>query len=302
MSYNPDAMTIIVSGDLAPEMMTKLTNQLTADVLTSKEFSEREKALAMQEQVEDQTKENRVAAGLEEEDEGFNAPDESEVENVEVTDTSEGGDGNESGSDNAGDENGTDPATTEESTGDETTDGEDDEVADIDEADNEELSEEDKAVKDDLDKPNAAMEHAMSVGTKEVGRLLRLGTAKYKRRVRRQRKEYTLAQETLQMDAAQRQKLIRRLFYVKPADSGFTSKIQTFISTINNPEDWVALIDTDGMVSADHELSKQQLANALDKAGITYFENVETMADTFNQVQKAITEPSEKMNQDDGSF
>ena len=275
MNYNPDAMTIIVSGDLPPEMREKLVNQSTADVLTAKEFSERERALAMQEEVEADTKENREAAGLEgdnEGDGGFEAPDEGEIEQTEVTDTSE-----------------------EETTEEETTEEED--VADIDDADLEEVSEEDSAVKDELDEPNAALEHAASIGTKEIGRYLRLGATKYKRRVRRQR--LALAQETLQMDAAQRQKLIRRLFYVKPSDTGFTSKMQTFLSTINNPEEWVALIDIDGMVSADHDLTKKQIEAALKKAGIEMFENVDTMVDTFNQVQKAITEPAKDQTQDE---
>ena len=124
---------------------------------------------------------------------------------------------------------------------------------------------------------------------------------KYKRRVRRERKEkeLTLAQETLQMEAAQRQKLIRRLLYVKPSDSGFTSKLQTFISTINNPDDWVALVDSDDVSTSDQELTKRQITEALGRAGIQMFENVETLADTYNQVQKAITEPDTARDNND---
>lgn len=306
MSYNPDAMAIIVSGDLAPEMMEKLKSQLTADVLTSQEFSERERALAMQEQVEADTQENREEAGLEE-GEGFNAPEEGEVEDVEVADTSNEtteGEGNDDFDSDTGGETESESGDTEgegESTDADPSEEVEDEAVEVSEEDTAELTDEDKEVKDDLDEPNAAMEHAKTIGSKEVGRLLLLGTAKYKRRVRRQRVEakLQLAQETLQMDAAQRQKLIRRLFYVKPADSGFTSKMQTFISTIGTPDDWVALIDTDGMVSADHDLSKKQIEAALQRAGIQMFDNVDTLADTFNQVQKAITEPAEGMQQDD---
>lgn len=311
MSYNPDAMTVIVSGDLPPEMKEKLVNQLTADVLTAKEFSERESALAMQEQVEDDTEANREQAGLDGEGDGFAAPEETEVDSVEVTDTSDDTDANldteTDGDDNADD-------TTDDDASDETTDTEEpttDDDADpsdtesdealVEEEDLEDLSEEDAEVKDDLDEPNAAFEHASSNGSKEIGRYLRLGVAKYKRRVRRERKnkELNLAQETLQMEAAQRQKLIRRLLYVKPTDSGFTSKLQTFISTINNPDDWVALIDSDDVNTSGGELTKRQITEALAKAGIQMFENVETLADTYNQVQKAITEPSSAQGNND---
>lgn len=282
MNYNPDAMTVIVSGDLAPEIMDNLKNQLTADVMTTSEFRDRENALAQQEQVEADTKENREAAGLEEGDEnsdtGFNAPDEGEIEDTDVTDTSD---------------------DTEDTTEKEP---EDDDEVETDPADEEEVSDEDKEVTDDLNEPNAALEHAKSIGTREVGHYLRLGVDKYRRRVRRQRKELTLARETLEMDAAQRQKLIRRLFYVKPSDTGFTSKMQTFISSIGNAEDWVALIDTDGMVSSDHELSRKQIEAALRKAGIDIYDNVETLADTINQVQAAITEPAKnQVNNDYGT-
>lgn len=303
MPYNPDAMTIIVSGDLPPEMKDKLTNQLTADVLTAKEFAEREQALAMQVQVEDETKENREAAGLEEGNDGFSAPEETEVDNVEVADTSgdEVDSAKESQTDlGSSEDNQTDDKSDENENA---TDAEtEDEEAQVDEVDLEEVSEEDASVKDDLDEPNAAFEHASSLGTKELGRYLRLGVQKYKRRVRRERKqkELTLAQETLQMEAAQRQKLIRRLLYVKPSDSGFTSKLQTFISTINNPDDWVALVDSDDVRTSDQELTKRQITEALNRAGIQMFENVETLADTYNQVQKTITEPANgNLNNDD---
>lgn len=290
MSYNPDAMTIIVSGDLPPEMAEKLKTQLTADVLTANEFAEREKALEMQQQVEHDTEQNRVDAGLEEGGDDFQAPDEASVDNVDVTDTS--GDNLDTGTEGEGEAD-AEPETTED----------DSDVADIDEVDNEELTEEDQSVKDELDEPNAALEHAQSVGTKEVGRLLRLGVGKYKRRVRRKRAEQLkLAQETLQMDDAQRQKLIRRLLYVKPTDSGFTSKLQTFISTLQSPQDWIALIDTEGSVGDGIELTKQQIKEALEKAGVQMFENVETLADTFNQVQKSITEPAGTQQDDAGLF
>ena len=84
MSYNPDAMTIIVSGDMPEEMQTQVKNQIAADVITAQEFAEREQALKMQEQVAADTEQNRVDAGLEEpnEGDGFAAPDETEVDNV----------------------------------------------------------------------------------------------------------------------------------------------------------------------------------------------------------------------------
>lgn len=281
MTYNPDAMTIIVSGDLPPEMAEKLQSQLTADVLTAQEFGQREQVLEKQQEVEQDTEQNRVDAGLEQQEgDEFAAPDGAEVDNVDVADTS------------------SDETSTDETEGldeDETTV----EVADVDEADNEEVTEEEASVKDDLDEPNAALEHAQSIGTKEVGRYLRLGVSKYKRRVRRQRQELALAQETLQMDNAQRQKLIRRLLYVKPTDSGFTSKLQTFISTIANPDEWVALLDTEGAAGSKSELTTKQITEALSKAGIEMYDSVDTLADAFNQLQKTITEPSGSPNNDD---
>lgn len=309
MAYNPDAMTVIVSGDLPPEMKEKLTNQLTADVVTAKEFAERESALAMQEKAEEDTQTNRDNAGIDSEDDGFAAPEETEIDDVEVTDTSEdtNTDNDDAGDDNAedttADDTSDDTANQEENADDEDTNSDDteSEEAAVDDEDLEDLSEDDGKVKDDLDEPNAAFEHASSIGSKEIGRYLRLGVDKYKRRVRRERKnkELNLAQETLQMEAAQRQKLIRRLLYVKPSDSGFTSKLQTFISTINNPDDWVALIDTDDISTSGQELTKRQITEALDKAGIQMFENVETLADTYNQVQKAITEPAGTQDNND---
>lgn len=286
MAYNPDAMTIIVSGDLPPEMAEKLQSQLTADVLTAQEFAQREQTLEKQQEVEHDTAQNRADAGLDgEEGDEFAAPDEGEVDNVDVADTS----GDEGGDESTDDLGGDDSESAEED-GDESEEDSSDDVADVDEADHEEVSEEDKQVKDDLDEPNAAFEHAQALGTKEVGRYLRLGVAKYKRRVRRQR--LILAQETLQMEAAQRQKLIRRLLYVKPTDSGFTSKLQTFISTISNPDDWVALVDSDASGGSQTELTKKQITEALEKAGIEMYDSVDTLADSFNQLQKSITEPA----------
>lgn len=283
MPYNPDAMTIIVSGDLPPEMADQLKNQLTADVLTAQEFGERERVLAQQQEIEQDTEENRVEAGLEEkEGDEFSAPDESEIGEVDVADTS----GDDTGGEEGGDDFEDPDAEIEEA---ETTD-----------EDMEEVSEEDANVKDDLDEPNAAFEHAQAGGSKEVGMYLKLGVARYKRRVRRER-ELTLAQETLQMDNAQRQKLIRRLLYIKPNDTGFTSKLQTMISTIN-PNDWVVLIDSANATGDSVELTTKQIREALDKAGIEMYDSVDTLADSLNQLQKAITEPSGTQNDDAGMF
>lgn len=319
MSYNPDAMTIIVSGDMPEEMQTQVKNQIAADVITAQEFAEREQALKMQEQVAADTEQNRVDAGLEEpnEGDGFAAPDETEVDSVEVTDTSEEGvaeaDGLDTGANgdtNEEDADGnsvddTTPESSEENnqegnddiatSTDETPAEEESDEANIDDEDLEEISEEDQKVTDELNEPNAAMEHAEALGPREIGIYLRLGADKYRRRVRRKKKEseLKLAQETLQMDDAQRQKLIRRLLYVKPAQNGYDSKLQNFIATIDNPDEWVALIDTQGNDSSEDDLSTKQIQAALQKAGVQMFENVETLADTFNQVQKAITEPSQ---------
>ena len=284
MSYNPDAMTIIVSGDLPPEMADQLKNQLTADVLTAQEFGERERVLAQQQEIEQDTEENRVEAGLEEkEGDEFSAPDESEIGEVDVADTSGGEEGGEDFEDPEGEAE--EPEIEEAETTDE---------------DMEDVSEEDAKVKDDLDEPNAAFEHAQAGGSKEVGMYLKLGVARYKRRVRRER-ELTLAQETLQMDNAQRQKLIRRLLYIKPNDTGFTSKLQTMISTIN-PNDWVVLIDSANASGDSVELTTKQIREALDKAGIEMYDSVDTLADSLNQLQKAITEPSGTQNDDAGMF
>lgn len=321
MSYNPDAMTIIVSGDMPPEMQTEVKNQIAADVITAQEFAEREQALQMQEQVSEDTKQNRIDAGLEEDNEGdgFSAPDEGEIDQVDVADTSEdggdglgadeglstGGEGDTNEEDATGNEvDGegnaeTDPDATDSTNTENEDDGENNgtetEEASVDEEDLEEITDEDQEVTDELNEPNAAMEHAQSLGPKEIGIYLRLGTDKYRRRVRRKKKEQELklAQETLQMDDAQRQKLIRRLLYVKPAQNGYDSKLQNFISTIDNPDEWIALVDTQGNAGSEDDLSTKQIQAALQKAGIQMFENVETLADTFNQVQKAITEPSQ---------
>lgn len=322
MSYNPDAMTIIVSGDLPNEMADKLRNQVTADIVTVAEMNERENALTMSEEVAEETEQNRVDAGLEEpadEGDGFAAPDETQVDNVDMADTSGESadssldDGLETGADGATNEEDADAdavddpdaVSTEENN--ESDNAEDDGVdengaAKVDEEDLEDVSEEDAAVEDELSEPNAAFEHAESIGSRELGIYLRLGNDKYRRRVRRLKKEkdLKLAQETLQMDDAMRQKLVRRLLYVKPAESGFNSKLQTFISTITNPDDWIALVDIDGNSSSDDDLSTKQIQEALRKAGIQMFDNVETLADTFNQVQKAVTEPSDAVNQDGG--
>lgn len=324
MSYNPDAMTIIVSGDLPNEMADKLRNQVTADIVTIAEMNERENALAMSEKVAEETEQNRIDAGLEEPNEGgdgFAAPDESQVDDVDMADTSDDSDDSsldndlESGAPGAQNEEDADgdsvadpeSESTEENNESDNNENEDIEIDEngavkIDEKDLEDVSEEDAAVEDELSEPNAAFEHAESIGSRELGIYLRLGNAKYCRRVRRlkKEKELKLAQETLQMDDAMRQKLVRRLLYVKPAESGFNSKLQTFISTITNPDDWIALVDIDGNTSSDDDLSTKQIQEALRKAGIQMFDNVETLADTFNQVQKAVTEPSDALNQDGG--
>lgn len=279
MPYNPDAMTIIVSGDLPPEMAEKLQSQLTADVLTAQEFAQRESVLEKQQEVEQDTEKNRVDAGLEKPNEGddFQAPEKTVVDDIEVTDTS--AETTEENEEVPSDDNV------------EKDENSDEEATDVEQEDLDEVTEEDASVKDELDEPNAALEHAQSIGTKEVGLYLRLGVARYKRRVRR----LSLATETLQMEAAQREKLIRRLLYVKPQDAGFTSKLQTFINTIDNPEDWVALIDMENAGSGA-ELTSKQITEALNKAGIEMYDNVETLANACNQLQKAITEPAGSTN------
>lgn len=263
MAYDASAMTLVIGNNLDPRVEDKLRAQVAADILTSEQLEEREKheleKQKLEEEAQAQNDELGVGDGAAD---GFTAPDQGEVSQIENDSLEEKKQIAEDNQDDANPDDGSsDPADD---------DGEEPDV------------------KDELDEPNAAFEHAQSAGPIELGYYFKHGIKAYRKRVRKN----VLATETLQLDIARKQSLIKRLLYVKPADTGFTSKLQTMIANIQNPGDWLAIVDPEGTGSAQQEFEKRQITKALEDAGIQVFDNVETLADAMNDIQKAIREPS----------
>lgn len=271
MAYDSSAMSIVIGDNLDPRIEQKMRAQIAADILTSKQLAEREKADIEKQKMEQAAEERNKKLGIDD----FSAPSDAQVSQIDEQSTEVKEDLNND------DNQQTDPGSdTDTGDADNNQDGKDDSST--------EPSDDNKDAekKDDLDEPNAAFEHAYASGKEEYGYYLKNGAVKYKERVRKNR----LAVETLQMDAAHKESLIKRLLYVKPADSGFTSKLQTMISTIQDPGNWIALVDGEGISSAEQELTKRKIHKALENAGVQVFDNIDNLIDTVNDMQKTIRE------------
>lgn len=271
MAYDSGAMSIVIGDNLDPRIEQKMRAQIAADILTSKDLAEREKADIEKQKMEQAAEERNEKLGIDD----YSAPSDAQVSEIDNQSTEVKEQLNEDDN-KAGDGADPDAGST-----DDNQDGKDDQAAEPSD-DNQKQEPE----KDDLDEPNAAFEHAYASGKEEYGYYLKNGAKAYRERVRKNR----LAVETLQMDAAHKESLIKRLLYVKPADSGFTSKLQTMISTIQDPGNWIALVDPEGIGTAEEELTKRKIQRALEQAGVQVFDNIDTLIDTVNDMQKTIRE------------
>lgn len=257
MPFDPNSMTLIIAKDLDSRVGDKLKMQVAADVMTTEEMEEAMKRVAVEEQVDNEI-DNEDTATTEDGELPTN-PDLSDAEETAKEADAESGEGD--GSDSEADD----------------TNKEGEDSADQKPA---------EETKDDLDEPNAAFEHAVAAGSTELGYYYAKGANAYKKRVRKNR----LATETAQMTVARRQELIRRLMYVKPADTGFTSKLQRQIQLIEDPSKVYALVDEEGIITGQQRYEYESVVNALKEAGVEVFGTVEQLADTINDLQTKIAE------------
>lgn len=255
----PIAQTVLIVSDKLPNSIrTVLEQQLAADVMTNEQLEERQR--------QDEIADKQVPdTGYDDDEEILpDAPQsDPQEENAEQADAGdENQDAGEEDNTNKGDESSTTAA---------------DDAA----------KQKPEEPEDDLT-GEAAVEHAKNAGADAYAYWARNGSAKYRQRVRKLR----LAHETSQMTEARKQAMIKRFMYIKPADTGFTSKAKLAIATIDDPSKVVALVDNTDIVNADQELASRQALQALKNAGVEVYGTMEDLVDGINRLQQEITSAS----------